>query len=89
MTKLLTIEVNNKVIKLTSIQGNAIHYQEESKIAFTLLVNSQYLEEPIDLEKWVYFPLTPVPHMLRTPDGFFAKTKKGLYAPLTSRGVYG
>ena len=76
MTKLLTIEVNNKVVKLTSIQGNAIHYQEESKIAFTLLVKSQYLEEPIDLEKWVYFPLTPVPHMIRTPDGFFAKTKK-------------
>merc|ERR1712055_1007301 len=88
MTKLLSIEVNN-VIKLTSIHGNAIHYQEESKIAFTLLVNSQYLEEPIDLGKWEYFPLTPVPHMLRTPDGFFAKTKKGLYASLTSRGVYG
>ena len=72
MTKLLTIEVDNKVIKLTSIQGNAIHYQEESKIAFTLLVKSQYLEKPIDLEKIVYFQLTPVPHILRTPDGFFA-----------------
>ena len=76
MTKLLTIEVNNIVIKLTSTQGNVIHYQEQSKIAFTLLVKSQYLEEPIDFENFVYFSLTPVPHMLRTHDGFFAKTKK-------------
>ena len=62
MTKHLTIEVNNEVVK--------------HRVAFILLVKSQYLEEPIDLEKCVYFPLTPVPHMLRTPDGFFAKTKK-------------
>ena len=76
MTKLLTIEVNNKVVKLTSTQGNVIHYQEQSKIAFTLLVKCQYLEEPIDFEHFVYFPLTPVPHMLRTHIGFFAKIKK-------------
>ena len=76
MSKLLTIEVNNIVIKLTSTQGNIIHYQEQSKIAFTLLVKSQYLEEPIDLENFVYFSLTTVQHMLRTHDGFFAKTKK-------------
>ena len=62
MTKHLTIEINNKVVK--------------HRVAFTLLVKSQYLEEPMDLEKWVYFPLTPVPYMLRRPDGFFAKTKK-------------
>ena len=54
MTKLLTIEVNNIVIKLTSTQGNVIHYQEQSKISFTLLVKSQYLEEPIDFENFVY-----------------------------------
>ena len=79
MTKLLTIEVNNIVIKLTSTQGNVIHYQEQSKIDFTLLVKSQYLEEPIDLENFVYFSFTTVQHMLRAHDGFFAKTKKGLY----------
>ena len=62
MTKHLTIEFNDKVVK--------------HRVAFTLLVKSQYLEELIDLENLVYFPFTPVPHMLRTPDGFFAKTKK-------------
>ena len=51
-------------------------------------MKSQYLEEPIDLENFVYFPLTPVPHMLGTPDRFFAKTK-GIYASLPSEGVYG
>ena len=88
MTKHLTIEVNNKVVKLTSTQGNVIHYQKQSEIAFTLLVKSQYLEKPIDLENFVYFPLTPVPHMLGTSDGFFAKTNKASVL-LPSRGVYG
>ena len=37
MTKHLTIEVNNEVVK--------------HRVAFILLVKSQYLEEPIDLEK--------------------------------------
>ena len=72
-TKLLTMEVNNKIVKLTSTQGKVIQYQEQSDIAFTLLVKSQKSEEPIDLEKLVSFPLTPVPHMLGTPDGFLAK----------------
>ena len=75
-TKLLTMEANNKIVKLTSTQGKVIQYQEQSNIAFTLLVKSQLLEKPIDLEKLVCFPLTPVPHMLGTPDGFFAKTNK-------------
>ena len=55
MTKHLTIEVNNKVVK--------------HRVAFTLLVKSQYLEEPIDLEKKI--TLTPDRHMLGTLDGFF------------------
>ena len=76
MSKLLTIEVNNKVVKLISTEGNVIHYQAQSKIAFTLFVKSQYLEEPIDFEHFVYFSLTLVQHKLRTHDGFFAKTKK-------------
>ena len=74
-TKLLTMEANNKIVKLTSTQGKVIQYQEQSNIAFTLLVKSQLLEKPIDLEKLVCFPLTPVPHMLGTPDGFFTKNK--------------
>ena len=37
MTKHLTIEVNNEVVK--------------HRVAFILLVKSQYSEEPIDLEK--------------------------------------
>ena len=69
------MEANNKVVKLTSTQGKVIQYQEQSNITFTLLVKSQLLEKPIDLEKLVCFPLTPVPHMLGTPDGFFSKNK--------------
>lgn len=41
-----------------------------------LLIKSQQLNEPIDLDVLMSYPLTPVPHSLATPDGFFNKTNK-------------
>ena len=53
-----------------------IQYQEQSDIAFKLLVKSQRLDEPINLEELMCYSLTPVPPSLGTPDGFFSKTNK-------------
>jgi hypothetical protein len=53
-----------------------IQYQEQSNIAFMLLVKAQSLNEQLDLEELMRFPLTPVPHSLGTPDGFFCKSNK-------------
>ena len=53
-----------------------VQYQEQSNLAFTLLVKSQLLDEPLDLEALMRYCLSPVPHCLGTPDGFFAKTNK-------------
>ena len=51
-------------------------YQEQCNLAFQLLVKSQMLDMPIDLKELMHYPLSPVPHALGTPDGFFAKTNK-------------
>ncbi|XP_052812099.1 uncharacterized protein LOC128239473 isoform X2 [Mya arenaria] len=49
--KLKTMESSNKTVKLTASQGKIVQYQEQSNIAFTLLVKSQQLREPIQLEE--------------------------------------
>lgn len=41
-----------------------------------LLIKSQCLDEPIDIGELMSYSLTPVPHSLGTPDGFFNKTNK-------------
>ena len=41
-----------------------------------LLIKSQLLDVPIDLDELMRYSLTPVPPSLGTPDGFFAKTNK-------------
>lgn len=41
-----------------------------------LLIKSQHLDEPIDLDELMRYSLTPVPHSLGTSDGFFNKTNK-------------
>ena len=51
-------------------------YQEQSNLAFQLLVKSQMLDKPINIKELMHYPLSPVPHALGTPDGFFAKTNK-------------
>ncbi|XP_068200377.1 uncharacterized protein [Palaemon carinicauda] len=74
--KLKTMEACNKKIKLTSSQGKVIQYQEQSNVAFLLLVKSQCLDEPIDLDELMKYSLMPVPPSIGTSDGFFAKTNK-------------
>lgn len=41
-----------------------------------LLIKSQHLDEPLNLDELMQYSLTPVPHSLGTPDGFFNKTNK-------------
>ena len=74
--KLKTMEDNGKRVALTTSEGKIIQYQEQSDLAFKLLVKSQVLETPLDLEQLLSYSLSPVPHCLGTADGFFAKTNK-------------
>ena len=53
-----------------------MQYQEQSDLAFQLLIKSQLMERPLDLEILMSYALTPVPASLGTPDGFFNKTNK-------------
>lgn len=53
-----------------------IQYQEQSSIAFSLLVKSQSEEDPVDLRMLLKYPLLPVPPSIGTPDGFYTKTNK-------------
>ena len=53
-----------------------IQYQEQSNLAFLLLVKSQCLDEPISLDELMKYCLMPVPPSLGTQDGFFSKTNK-------------
>lgn len=74
--KLKTMEVANKSVKLTTSQGKLVQYTEQSDLAFQLLIKSQLLTTPLDLDMLMTFSLTPVPASLGTPDGFFNKTNK-------------
>ena len=53
-----------------------VQYQEQSDLVFQLLIKSQLLDKPLDLEMLMCYSLTPVPASLGTPDGFFNKTNK-------------
>ena len=53
-----------------------IQYQEQSNLAFSLLIKAQLMDEPLDMAELMAYQLTPVPLSLATPDGFFAKTNK-------------
>ena len=46
-----------------------IQYQEQGAVAFQLLVKSQLLDEPLNLDELMRYSITPVPHCLGTPDG--------------------
>ena len=46
-------------------------------MVFQLLIKFQLLDEPLDLNELMHYPLSPVSHSLGTPDGFFARTNKG------------
>ena len=53
-----------------------IQYREQNDRAFMLLINSQRLDEPRNLDELMQYSLTPVPHSLVTTDGDFNKTNK-------------
>lgn len=53
-----------------------IQYREQSDLALMLLIKSQNLDEPLNLDELMRYSLTPVPHSLGTADGFFNKTNK-------------
>ena len=74
--KLKTMENANKTVCLRTSQASLIQYKEQCYLAFKLLVKSQMLNVPVDLDTFMSYPLSPVPHCLGTPDGFFAKTNK-------------
>ena len=59
-----------------SICFQVVQYQEQSNIAFLLLIKSQNREESLDLGELMKFPLLPVPSSLRTQDVFFNNTNK-------------
>ena len=53
------------------------HPISDSKyLAFMLLIKSQSMDDPLDLDKLMSYCLMPVPPSLGTPDGFFSKTTK-------------
>ena len=54
-----------------SIYFQVVQYQEQSNLAFLLLIKSQNREEPLDLGELMKFPLLPVPPSLGTQDVFF------------------
>lgn len=68
--KLKTMEKSNKTVKLTASDEKVIQFLEQSDLAFMLLVKSQLLDQPLDLDELMSYSLTPVPHCLGTPDGF-------------------
>lgn len=53
-----------------------VQYRQQSDLAFMLLVKSQNLDEPVDLDELMRYSLTPVPPSYGTADGFFNKTNK-------------
>ena len=85
--KLKTMERANKKVKLSSVQGKAVQYQEQGDIAFQILVKSQLLPKPIDIAELMTYSLTPVPHSLGTPDGYMAKTNKAAAVHFLTRDV--
>ncbi|KAK0148593.1 hypothetical protein N1851_011078 [Merluccius polli] len=74
--KLKTMDASNKTVKLTASQGMVLQYREQSDLAFMLLIKSQNLDEPLNLDKLMRYSLFPVPPCLGTADGFFNKTNK-------------
>ena len=53
-----------------------VQYRQQSDLAFMLLVKSQNLDEPVDLDELMRYSLTPVTPSLGTADGFSNNTNK-------------
>ena len=74
--KLNTMAACNKTAKLTTSDGKIIQYKEQSDLAFMLLINSQVLDEPLDLDELLTYSLFPIPYIFAIANGFCAKTNK-------------
>ena len=84
--KKLKLKTMDKMIKLASSQGKIIQYREQSDLAFMLLVKSQLLDLPLNLDELMRYSLTPVPNSLGTADVFFQQNKQGSNASLLDGG---
>ena len=71
--KLRTMEAASKKAKPTTSQGKLLYFQEQSDLAFTLLVKSQVQENPLDLQEYFTYSLAHGSHCLGTPDRFLNK----------------
>ena len=74
--KLKCMEDNSKSIPVKTSNGKLIQYREQNDLAFKLLVKSQMLKTPLDLQVLMSYCLFPVDPCLGTIDGFFTKTNK-------------
>jgi hypothetical protein len=64
-------------VNTLSLSSQVIQYhQEQSNLAFLLLVKSQLQDEPLDLDEMMMYCLMPVPPSIGTPDVFFFKRNK-------------
>ena len=85
--KLQTMESSNKKVQLKSSQGKIVMYQEQSNLAFQLLVISQLADIPVNTDELMHYPLALVPHALGSPDVFFTKTNKASIIPYLLKDV--
>ena len=69
--KLKTIVACCKTVKLTTFDGKIIQYNKQSDLAVMLLIKSQALDDPLDLDELLTYSLFPVPYIFATADGFF------------------
>ena len=65
-----------KTVLFTCSSLQVLQYREQSDLAFMLLIKSQNLDEPLNLDELMQYSLFPVPPSLGTADGFFNKTNK-------------
>ena len=65
-----------KTVLFTCSSLQVLQYREQSDLAFMLLIESQNLDEPLNLDELMRYSLYPVPPSLGTADGFFNKTNK-------------
>ena len=49
------MEAASKKVKLKTFQGKLVQFQEQSDLAFTLLVKSQLQENPPDLQEFLTY----------------------------------
>ena len=69
--KLKTIVACCKTVKLTTFDGKIIQYNKQSDLAVMLLIKSQALDDPLDLDELLTYSLFPFPYIFATADGFF------------------